>query len=354
MKRIVLLTVIVGFFLVANAGAAPWPTDIIGGYNPYTTPTFWYLLDYYGYQLEDGDCVAAYWVGMDSLYAGVDPNNPPYPLGDDVYLDTTRIAYGGFFFGVTTWGVGEGHPALNESIYVAIFDGPFDSLTQTNYYGLSNRYAVQNYLGDVFYALFPGDPGYGHTDTQLPVELVSFTATGRDGEVLLEWVTASEIDVHGFHIERDGGRITNEVVRAVGNSTVENTYTYVDKGLTNRVTYSYNLIVVDIDGLEQVANLNPVLATPLANVPGQSALHQNYPNPFNPATEIKYDLAEDVPVTLKIYNILGAEVATMVDGHQKAGYYTINWNAEEMASGIYFCALTAGDFKDVKKMVFLK
>jgi hypothetical protein len=346
-----------GLLLAANAGASPWPCDCVGGFNPYTTPTFWYLLDYYGSVLEDNDCVCTYWVGPDSVADGVDPNNPPEALNDDVKVICDVILFGGFYYAVTTWGAtDDNHPKLGEEIYVIMYDAPCDSLTPENFYGMStNTYAVQNYLGETAYFLFPGDPGYGYTDTQLPVELVSFTATGRDGEVLLEWVTATEVNALGFHIERDGQYITNEHLPAAGNSTIENDYVYIDKGVENGRTYSYNLIAIDVDGVEQVANDTPVLATPMASVPSEFALHQNYPNPFNPITEIRYDLADNVPVSLKIYNILGAEVATLLDDMpQKAGTYTVRWNAQDIASGVYFCSLDAGQFKSVRKMVFLK
>ncbi len=355
MRRLVLLTVILGLCLTANAGASPWPTDCSGGYSPYASPTFWYLLDYSGSPLEDGDCVCAYWVGPDGLVDGIDTSNPPEALEDDEKLLCDQILFGGFYVSVTTDQLGSGnHPEFGELIYCVIFDAPCESLGPSNYYGLSDTYAVQNYLGDLFACSFPGDPGGGHTDTPLPVELVSFTATGRDGEILLEWVTASEQNALGFHVERDGQRVTQEIIPAAGNSTVENTYTYLDENLENGIAYAYNLIAIDIDGVEKVANGNPVLATPTATVPREFALFQNYPNPFNPATEIRYHLAGDVPVSLKIYNILGAEVATLVDAPQKAGAYTVPWNAREMASGVYFCSLTAGDFKAVQKMVFLK
>jgi len=91
-----------------------------------------------------------------------------------------------------------------------------------------------------------------------------------------------------------------------------------------------------------------------AAVPKTYALHQNYPNPFNPTTEIKYAIPKDAHVTLKVYNVLGAEVATLVDAHQKANFYTVRWDADELASGMYFCWLKAGAFEKTIKMVFLK
>jgi len=357
MRKLVLLTVLLGLCVTVNAAASPWPCDCSGGYNPYTTPTFWYLLDYLGNPLEDGDCVCSYWVGPDGTVDGIDVFNAPEGLDDDVKLICSYVEYGGFYFSTTTFQALSGnHPEAGELIYCVIYDAPCDSLGpgKDQYYGISDTHEVVNFLGEIAFFSFPGDPGYGYTDTPLPVELVSFTAVGRDSEVLLEWITASERDALGFYIERDGQRITQEIVPAAGNSTTENTYTYVDTQLENGVTYAYDLIAVDIDGVERVANENPVLATPAASVPQTFALYQNYPNPFNPITEIRYDLAREVPVSLKVYNILGAEVTTLVDMSQKAGAYMVRWNARDMASGIYFCSLTAGDYKAVKKMVYLK
>jgi hypothetical protein len=351
MKRILLLAVVLGAF-ATSAFAAPWPCDCVGGYNPYTTPTLWYLLDYFGNPLENGDCVCAYWVGPDGIVDGPDPANPPAGLNDDVMLTCGEIEYGGFFFSVTTWGVGEGHPEFGAMIYTVIYDAPCDQIGPSNYFGISDTHEVLNYLGEVAYFLFPGDPGYGHTDIHVPVELMTFDAIARDGEVLLEWKTATETNALGFYVER--GDVRSDLIQAAGNSDVENVYTYVDKNLDNGVTYSYNLITVDMDGKEVVASNEPVEATPMAHVPTAFALHQNYPNPFNPVTEIKYDVPKNSRVTLKVYNVLGAEVATLVDADQKANFYTVSWDAKDLASGVYFCTLTAGDFKAVKKMVLLK
>lgn len=91
-----------------------------------------------------------------------------------------------------------------------------------------------------------------------------------------------------------------------------------------------------------------------AQLPKAYALSQNYPNPFNPSTTIKYDLPVDGQVSLKVFNVLGQEVATLVNEEQRAGYKSIEWNATNVASGVYFCQLQAGSFTSVKKMLFLK
>ena len=95
-------------------------------------------------------------------------------------------------------------------------------------------------------------------------------------------------------------------------------------------------------------------------IPSQIQLYQNYPNPFNPATVIRYSIphladAQTVSnVSLRIYDLLGNEVATLVDQQQRAGYYEYTWNAGNVSSGIYFCVLNTDSFRDIKKMILLK
>jgi len=84
------------------------------------------------------------------------------------------------------------------------------------------------------------------------------------------------------------------------------------------------------------------------------SLAQNYPNPFNPATQISYSLAKPSPVSLKVFDVLGREVATLVHQTQIARTYKVNFNASAYASGIYFYRLEAGDFTSIKKMVLVK
>ena len=88
--------------------------------------------------------------------------------------------------------------------------------------------------------------------------------------------------------------------------------------------------------------------------PDKFELSQNYPNPFNPSTTIKYSVANAGFVTIKLYNIVGEEVATLVNEEEPAGYYQIKFNASNLASGIYFYTLTAGNFRETKKLVLLK
>lgn len=90
-------------------------------------------------------------------------------------------------------------------------------------------------------------------------------------------------------------------------------------------------------------------ATPL-----KFELSQNYPNPFNPSTKIRFDLPTQAFISLKVYDVLGREVATLVNEMKQAGSYTVKWDASRMTSGVYFCRLRAGNFIETKKLLLLK
>ncbi len=94
-------------------------------------------------------------------------------------------------------------------------------------------------------------------------------------------------------------------------------------------------------------------------VPGDYALHQNYPNPFNPETTIRFDLAQDGPVKIDVYNVTGQRVRRLVEADRQGGSYEVAWNGRNddrqlVPSGIYFCRMTAGQFTEVRKMALIK
>jgi hypothetical protein len=90
------------------------------------------------------------------------------------------------------------------------------------------------------------------------------------------------------------------------------------------------------------------------NLPNEFALSQNYPNPFNPATTFSFDVPKAAHVTLAVYNVLGQEVARLLDTEREAGTYTVEFDGSSLASGVYFYRLSAGDFTDTKKMLLVK
>jgi len=90
------------------------------------------------------------------------------------------------------------------------------------------------------------------------------------------------------------------------------------------------------------------------NLPKEFALRQNYPNPFNPATKIQFQIPRSSDVRIEIFNTLGQKVDILVDRYMQAGFYELEYNAQNLAGGIYFYMIQTGDFKDVKKMILLR
>ncbi len=117
-------------------------------------------------------------------------------------------------------------------------------------------------------------------------------------------------------------------------------YLYTKKGLSVFDTIRVHGLTVDVNG-------NP-------EIPVDYSLSQNYPNPFNPSTKITYSVASLSNVILKVYDILGREVVTLVNEEKPAGRYEVSFNASSLASGVYFYQIKAGDFVQTKKLMLLK
>ena len=100
--------------------------------------------------------------------------------------------------------------------------------------------------------------------------------------------------------------------------------------------------------------IGPVGITDERAIPTAYALSQNYPNPFNPTTTIKYQIPELSFVTIKVYDVLGIEIATLVNEEKAVGSYEVEFDATSLPSGIFFYKLQAGDFVATKKMVLMK
>ena len=191
-------------------------------------------------------------------------------------------------------------------------------------------------------------------DGALPVELASFTSTVNGGNVKLSWSTVSEVNNSGFDIERKSvtGTEWKKVgsVKGAGNSNELKKYSFSESGLAAG-KYNYRLKQIDYNGNFEYHSLaNEVII----GIPSKFMLSQNYPNPFNPVTRINYELPLMNFVSLKIYDIQGKEVMTLVNEVKDAGYYSVTFDAKNLSSGMYFYKLSSADFTQTKKMVLIK
>lgn len=196
----------------------------------------------------------------------------------------------------------------------------------------------------------------------IPVELSSFTGRYENGKVILEWTTSSELNNLGFEIQRKiFGKNSNwevlSFVEGKGTSSERNIYSFIDDSPVNG-TIIYRLKQIDIDGSYRIL---PTVSVDI-NLPAEFSLQQNYPNPFNPVTIIKYSIPEvtlsqpkdDKLVTLKVYDVLGNEIVTLVNEYKPAGIYEVEFDGSKLSSGVYFYKLTSGNYSQLKKMVLMR
>ncbi len=186
----------------------------------------------------------------------------------------------------------------------------------------------------------------------IPVELTSFTAAANNKKVTLCWSTATETNNKGFEIERSNDKHIWEKIGFVnghGTVTEPKNYSFEDLTIISDVYY-YRLKQVDFNGDFTYSKTIEVTI----GLPKEYSLSQNYPNPFNPVTTINYQIPKDGFVSLKVYDILGKEIATLVNSDKAQGKYTVEFDGSRFASGMYIYKLQSGDFVETRKMMLLK
>ncbi len=137
-------------------------------------------------------------------------------------------------------------------------------------------------------------------------------------------------------------------MKGSGNSNSPKNYSFVDDNPPSG-TVEYRLKQIDNDGNFKYSQIVTV-----TSLPTKLELWQNYPNPFNPTTTIQYAIPKAEHVTLKVYDELGKEVSTLVNENKEAGQYSVTFDGNGLASGIYLYSLRCGNFSQVKKLLLLK
>jgi hypothetical protein len=210
-------------------------------------------------------------------------------------------------------------------------------------------------------------------DGILPVTLSSFTAQYLNNNAILCWTTQSETNNLGWNVYRseteefeEAIQINTDLILGAGITTEPTEYTFIDEyEVESGETYWYWLESREISGIIEI--YGPISLTiplneedpDLPDIPERYGLFQNYPNPFNPDTIINFNLKEDTPVTIKIYNMRGELIRVLVDDYRKAGCYSEVWDMRNeegklVSSGIYFYKMKAGKYTSLKKMMLVK
>ncbi len=175
-------------------------------------------------------------------------------------------------------------------------------------------------------------------------------------DVELSWTTSTEMNNYGFEIQRKASDdfITVGFVKGNGSTTEIKHYNFTDREL-NEGSYTYRLKQIDYSGAYHFSDEIEVDVTG----PKVFFIEQNYPNPFNPSTKIRFNLAVNSKVSLKVYNLIGEEVAELMNGQMNAGKQEVEFNAINLNSGVYIYKLEAtgedgSSFLSTKKMTLIK
>ncbi len=234
-----------------------------------------------------------------------------------------------------------------------------------NFTGIDNMQLALYYTGDA------NDIDFWYVDDitlmdldAVPVELSSFSAAELNGDIVLNWTTATETNNKGFEIQKAREESEDRIketeweaagfIEGKGTSTEPAAYTFSDTKV-NSGKYLYRLKQVNFDGTFEYSN--EIEAE--VSSPSEFSLRQNYPNPFNPSTKIGFSIPVDARVKLNIYNVLGQKVKTLIDGDLPSGEKSISFDASSLNSGIYFYQLEASTpdgkkFTSVRKMILTK
>ena len=249
----------------------------------------------------------------------------------------------------------------------------------TIFFDIVNHQGLASFLwmtNSNFWGIYDDDNltlwGIGQFENQvnfiIPVELTSFTASLLNNDfVELKWITATSLNNLGFEVEKDsspsgqnqGNTLPHQVWEKIGfvenldNSTFPIEYSFTDNTMHNSSVVKYRLKIVDLDGSFSYSDVVDV-ETVLTNF----ELAQNYPNPFNPCTKINWQSPVGGHQTIKVYDVLGNEIATLVDEFKPAGRHEVEFNSSSvyggLASGVYIYRLQTTESTETKKMVLLR
>ncbi len=271
-------------------------------------------------------------------------------------------AYGVYIYGGSTGNLTLNLPASSgyTAIWMSTTSGSVLSSESFPHSGGNKTLATPSFSGDIALKVL--------LTAALPVQLASFTGSLVQNGVRLNWRTISEVNNYGFYVQtRSHGTVEwsdvhNSFVPGHGTTNTPQNYSFTHSNVSGSQS-QYRLKQVDLDGTTHYTEPINVTSTTSVNAaaPFQFLLHQNYPNPFNPTTTINYEIPASLAggpnsshVTLKVFDLLGREVATVVDEVQEAGSKSVRFDGIGLAGGVYLYRLNAGQFGATKRLVLIK
>jgi hypothetical protein len=233
----------------------------------------------------------------------------------------------------------------------------------------TNDYWDMDYSGAINYG-YPYLSWQDGDDVSLPVELTSFAAECQASLVILKWVTESETENLGFILERKmvganhalpsswsqiASYLTDKSLEGHGSTSEKHAYQFTDKSVQPGVTYRYRLADVDYSGkVTWHKEVEVKVAAGAVQMPVEFGLYKVYPNPFNPSVTLNYTLPNDGQVSLKVYNLRGQLIETILSTYALRSSYTLNWSPQNLSSGVYFIQLQSANRINRQKVVFVK
>jgi hypothetical protein len=249
-----------------------------------------------------------------------------------------QCAYGTITGGSSGWGNPDSY-LINTSSWPG---GTFDVVLDVEW----EDDCGNNYFDSFTLSLDPPDA--------VPVAFQQIVATTTDNSIALHWSIYADETFAGFNIYRHQAGKSFEIKLNQNGLIAKSQRTYIDTNAEAGITYSYSVAFVMQDG-------NELRSPPVEATLGEiiTRLEQNRPNPFNPSTEITYRLGADSRASLKIYDVTGRLIRTLVDQRQESGVYHAMWDGRDgegrlVSSGVYFYKLNAGNFTQTRRMVLLK
>jgi hypothetical protein len=239
-------------------------------------------------------------------------------------------------------------------MYHAIRDSGGTVVRYTEYRGIGHNIweytPLENTLNDW---LFAQQLGAEHESPEEPVSNFS-VIINENNKPELTWTAPDdgiEEDeyIWAYQIYRDA-----ELLETVDRDSVR----FIDLDAEPGITYSYsispmNYFFLEAPVTEEISVISGI-EDEYGTIPNKFVLNQNYPNPFNPETTISYSISEPATISLKVYDMLGKEVKTLVNEHQPTGSYKIEFDASALSSGVYFYQLHGRDFGETRKMLLIK